>query len=74
MMRRPGTASVVAVRLLLAATIVASAGPLPSFANVASANGETLTETDAPALPSSFCGGATLDGADLADAADSCLS
>jgi hypothetical protein len=66
MMRRPGTASVVAVRLLFAATIVASAAPLPSFANVASANGEALTDTDAPTLPCSFCGAATLDGAEVA--------
>jgi hypothetical protein len=73
-MRRFRTGWPSSAPLLLAATIVASAAPLPSFANVASANGETLTETDAPALPSSFCGGATLDGADLADAADSCLS
>jgi hypothetical protein len=64
----PGTGSVLLAGLLPARTIAAQGAPLPSFAIVASANSEGLRETDAPALPSSFYGSATLNGADLPEA------
>jgi len=67
-MRRHSTASALSVRLLLVATIVTQATPLPLYANAANTYGtEALTQTDTPALPSSFYGTVTLDGADVAE-------
>ena len=65
MMRRLSTASTLAIRLLLAPTIIVQTAALPLYANAArSSSAWALADTDAPALPSSFFGSATLDGAD----------
>jgi hypothetical protein len=58
MMRRFSTASVLPLRLLLVATIVAQLAPLPLYANT-----DALTEAGAPRARSSVCGSAGLDGA-----------
>jgi hypothetical protein len=65
-MERPNTGSVVGGRLLLSVSMVGQLAPVPLYANVGSANGVALTDTDAPALAASFCGTATLDGAEVA--------
>jgi len=62
-MKRSSTALALAVRLALGSAVVAQAVPLPLAANA-----DALTETDVPALPSSFYGTAALDGADVAKA------
>jgi hypothetical protein len=66
-MSRLSTIKTTTMRLLLAATIVAQLAPMPLQAIA-----EALTDTDAPALPSSFYGSATLDGATVAEARAAC--
>jgi hypothetical protein len=53
-MSRLSTVKTTTIRVILAATIVTSAAPLPGYAQIG--DPEALTNTDAPALPSSFYG------------------
>ncbi|MBN1248387.1 MAG: VCBS repeat-containing protein [Anaerolineae bacterium] len=65
-MRRLNTVSVLAVRLFVAAVIVAQAAPQLLGAGMTElSEAEVLMQTDTPALPSSFYGGIMLDGADV---------
>jgi uncharacterized repeat protein (TIGR01451 family) len=67
-MRKLNTALVLTVRLLLMAVVSAQAAPQPLVTGTANlSEAEVLTQTDAPALPSSFYGTVALDGADVAE-------
>jgi hypothetical protein len=68
-MKKSGTASLLGVRLLVVAIIVARGAPLAVHASAPNRSGaEVLTETDAPALASSFCDTARLQWGAAGDA------
>jgi uncharacterized repeat protein (TIGR01451 family) len=72
-MKKLHTALISTVRLLVVAVVLVQAAAaqsavVPLYANTADlSEAETLTQTDAPALPSSFYGDVALDGADVAE-------